>query len=69
MFGGMPKVDRRPDLAFQRFQHRILSNFVESNRRINVHKNVHNPPKTPHFLTPEFAAFVVWREFVLIEYQ
>ena len=40
MFGVMPRVDRRPDLTFQKFQHRILSNFVESNRRINVHKIV-----------------------------
>ena len=45
MFGVMPRVDRRPDLTFQKFQHRILSDFVESNRRINVHKNVHNPEK------------------------
>lgn len=45
MFGVMSRVARRPDLAFQKFQHRILSNFVESNRRINVHKNVHNPEK------------------------
>ena len=27
------------------------------------------PRKTPHFLAPEFAAFVVLRELVLIEYQ
>ena len=45
MFGVMPRVDRRPDLTFQKFQIRILSDFVESNRRINVHKNVHNPEK------------------------
>ena len=50
MFGVMPRVDQMPDLTFQMFQHRILSTFVESNRRINVHKNVHNPQKHLFFL-------------------